>query len=55
MQDWREENLLQTIEEGEADRVEFKAELSGSAPEKSEKPSALSPTICLTTEKKNRD
>ena len=34
MQDWTEENLLQTIEENEADRVEFKAELSGGAPEK---------------------
>ena len=31
MQDWTEENLLQTIEEGEADRIEFKANLSGSA------------------------
>ena len=34
MQEWREENLLQIIEEGEADRVEFKANLSGSAPER---------------------
>ena len=25
MQDWTEENLLQVIEEGEADRIEFKA------------------------------
>ena len=34
MQDWTEENLLQTIEEGEADRIEFKANLSGSAPDR---------------------
>ena len=34
MQEWREENLLQIIEEGEADRVEFRANLSGSAPER---------------------
>ena len=31
MQDWTEENLLQVIEEGETDRIEFKANLSGSA------------------------
>lgn len=34
MQDWTEENLLQVIEEGEADRIEFKANLSGSAPDR---------------------
>ena len=34
MQDWTEENLLQTIEEGETDRIEFKANLSGSAPDR---------------------
>lgn len=34
MQDWRKENLLQVIEEGETDRIEFKANLSGSAPDR---------------------
>ena len=52
MPDFTDEELLQIIESGEADRVEFKESLSSSTAEQNQsKPFARLPTICPRHEK----
>ena len=51
MPDFTDKELLQIIEDSEADRVEFKESLSGSAPTGSGRLSVHLPTICHATKK----